>query len=59
VPLLEVHLFDCEGDLYGEHLTVRFLEKLRDEEKYEDLDTLKKAIAGDARRAREYFENHG
>jgi riboflavin kinase/FMN adenylyltransferase len=59
VPLLEVHLFDREGDLYGEHLTVRFLEKLRDEEKYDDLDALKKAIAGDARRAREYFENHG
>ena len=59
VPLLEVHLFEREGDLYGEHLHVRFLEKLRDEEKYDDLDALKKAIAGDARRAREYFANHG
>jgi len=59
VPLLEVHLFDRQEDLYGEHLTVRLLEKLRDEEKYDDLDALKKAIAGDARRAREYFENHG
>ncbi|HZQ71489.1 MAG TPA: bifunctional riboflavin kinase/FAD synthetase [Burkholderiales bacterium] len=59
VPLLEVHLFDRQGDLYGEHLRVRFLEKLRDEEKYDDLDKLKCAIAGDARKAREYFENHG
>jgi riboflavin kinase/FMN adenylyltransferase len=30
VPLLEVHLFDWDGDLYGEHLRVRFLKKLRD-----------------------------
>jgi riboflavin kinase/FMN adenylyltransferase len=59
VPLLEVHLFDWEGELYGEHLRVRFLKKLRDEEKYDGLDALKEAIARDARRAREYFVNHG
>jgi riboflavin kinase/FMN adenylyltransferase len=59
VPLLEVHLFDQEGDLYGEHLRVRFLEKLRDEEKYDGLEALKQAIARDARQAREYFEHHG
>jgi riboflavin kinase/FMN adenylyltransferase len=58
-PLLEVHLFDHHGDLYGEHLRVRFLEKLRDEEKYEGLEALKQAIARDARRAREYFAHHG
>jgi riboflavin kinase/FMN adenylyltransferase len=59
VPLLEVHLFDWDGDLYGEHLRVRFLKKLRDEQKYEGLEALKKAIARDARQAREYFANHG
>jgi riboflavin kinase/FMN adenylyltransferase len=59
VPLLEVHLFDRDQDLYGQHLRVRFLEKLRDEEKYGDLEQLKNAIAQDARRAREYFANHG
>ena len=59
VPLLEVHLFDWDAELYGEHLRVRFLEKLRDEEKYEDLETLKQAIARDARQAREYFARHG
>lgn len=58
-PLLEVHLFDWDGELYGEHLRVRFLEKLRDEEKYEGLDALKQAIARDARRARDYFARHG
>ena len=59
VPLLEVHLFDQERELYGELLRVRFLEKLRDEEKYDSLDALKQAIARDARRAREYFAHHG
>jgi riboflavin kinase/FMN adenylyltransferase len=59
LPLLEVHLFDHEGDLYGRHLRVRFREKLRDEEKYDGLEALKQAIARDARRAREYFAHHG
>jgi riboflavin kinase / FMN adenylyltransferase len=58
-PLLEVHLFDCEEDLYGQHLRVCFLEKLRDEEKYADLEQLKNAIARDVRRAQEYFARHG
>jgi riboflavin kinase/FMN adenylyltransferase len=59
LPLLEVHLFDWEGDLYGEHLCVRFLKKLRDERKYDGLAALREAIAHDAREAREYFANHG
>ncbi len=58
-PLLEVHLFDQKEDLYGEHLRVRFLEKLRDEQKYDGLEALKKAIARDAARAREFFARHG
>jgi riboflavin kinase/FMN adenylyltransferase len=59
-PLLEVHLLDHErGDLYGEHLRVCFLEKLRDEEKFPDLKQLKNAIARDVRRAQDYFERHG
>ncbi|HJT61600.1 MAG TPA: bifunctional riboflavin kinase/FAD synthetase [Burkholderiales bacterium] len=59
IPLLEVHLFDRDEDLYGEHLRVRFLEKLRDEEKYDGLPALQAAIARDATRAREFFLNHG
>ena len=59
-PLLEVHLLDHDrGDLYGEHLRVCFLEKLRDEEKFPDLKQLKNAIARDVRRAQDYFERHG
>ncbi len=60
IPLLEVHLFDHQdGDLYGEHLRVRFLEKLRDEEKYDGLPALQAAIARDARQAKDYFLKHG
>ena len=56
---LEVHLFDFDEELYGRHLRVCFLEKLRDEEKYAGLDELKAAIARDVKRAREYFARHG
>ena len=59
IPLLEVHLFEHEADLYGEHLRVRFLKKLRDEEKYDGLPALQAAIARDARQAREFFLKHG
>lgn len=59
LPLLEVHLLDWDEDLYGRHLRVRFLKKLRDEEHYDGLPALKEAIAADARQAREYFANHG
>jgi riboflavin kinase/FMN adenylyltransferase len=59
VPLLEVHFFDCARELYGEHLRVRFLEKLRDEEKFDGLEALKQAMARDAQQAREYFARHG
>jgi riboflavin kinase/FMN adenylyltransferase len=58
-PLLEVHFLDLNRELYGEHLRVKFLDKLRDEEKYADLAQLKAAIAADVRRAREYFEKNG
>ena len=41
------------------HLRVRFLKKLRDEEKYDGLPALQAAIARDARQAREFFLKHG
>src|SRR5918992_1075906 len=59
LPLLEVHLFDWDGELYGAHLQVRFLKKLREEQKFDGLESLKAAIAGDAQDARAYFANHG
>ncbi|MFM7760220.1 MAG: bifunctional riboflavin kinase/FAD synthetase [Burkholderiaceae bacterium] len=53
--LLEVHLFDFAADCYGKLIHVEFLKKLRDEEKYDDLQSLTQAIETDARNARAYF----
>ena len=58
-PLLEVHLLEGNPLLYGQRLRVRFLRKLRDEAKFNDLDALRQAIAQDAAQAREYFARHG
>jgi riboflavin kinase/FMN adenylyltransferase len=53
---LEVHLFDFSADLYGRHVRVEFLHKLRDEAHYPNLETLTAQIERDARDARRYFE---
>jgi len=53
--VLEVHLFDFSEDLYGAHMRVEFLHKIRDEEKYSDLDALKARIARDCEAARTYL----
>ena len=58
-PLLEVHLFDWAAELYGRHLRVKFLHKLRDEEKYDGLDALRSAIQRDAAQAKDYFKRNG
>ena len=59
MPLLEVYLFDWPGgELYGRHLRVRFLEKLRDEQKFDGLAALTAAIARDVAQAKEYFASH-
>ncbi|MEK6245169.1 MAG: bifunctional riboflavin kinase/FAD synthetase [Pseudomonadota bacterium] len=58
-PLLEVHLFDWHGDLYGRHLRVKFLRKLRQEEKYDGLEALRSAIKQDVAQAKDYFERNG
>ena len=52
-PLLEVHLFDFDGDLYGQRMAVEFVAKLRDEQKFDGLEPLKAQMALDARHARE------
>ena len=52
-PLLEVHLFDFDGDLYGQRMAVEFVGKLRDELKFDGLDALKVQMNHDARSARE------
>ncbi len=54
-PCLEVHLLDFHREIYGAHLQVDFLHKFRDEEKYADVETLKRAIATDVENTRGYF----
>jgi len=57
-PVLEVHLFEFKQQIYGKHLRVEFLQKLRDEEKYPDVETLKRQIALDVEHAKKWFEQH-
>lgn len=52
---LEVHLLDFEGDIYGAHVHVDFLHKLRDEAKYSSLDALRTQIQKDVDDTRAYF----
>ena len=54
-PGLEVHILDFERDIYGSHLKVEFLHKFRDEEKYADVETLKRQIAIDVENTRVFF----
>ena len=51
-PVLEVHLFDYSGEFYGRHVRVEFLRKIRDEEKYSNLEALNAKIASDCDAAR-------
>jgi riboflavin kinase/FMN adenylyltransferase len=55
-PILEVHLFDFNADIYGAHLNVRFLHKLRDEMKFPNFDALKAQIASDVEAAENHFK---
>ena len=51
--LLEVHLFDFDRQVYGQHIAVEFVERLRDEKKFDSFDQLKHQIQADAVHARE------
>ena len=57
-PVLEVHLLEFAQQIYGKHLRVEFLQKLRDEEKYPDVETLTRHIALDVENAKKWFEKH-
>jgi riboflavin kinase/FMN adenylyltransferase len=51
--LLEAHIFDFTGDIYGAHAAVSFIEFIRPERKFDGLDSLKAQIAQDSEKARE------
>jgi riboflavin kinase/FMN adenylyltransferase len=50
--LLEAHLFDFDGDLYGRHLRVTLIEYLRGEKRFDGIDALQAQIAADCAEAR-------
>lgn len=54
--ILEVHLFDFHADIYGEYVSVDFLYKLRDEERFDSFDLLKKQIELDVIAAKKYLK---
>src|SRR5258708_3864790 len=58
-PSVETFVMNWDGDLYGDVIRVRFLHRLRDEEKFNSVDELKTQIETDVRRAQGYFERAG
>jgi len=55
-PVLEVHLFDFDQEIYGAHVTVHLLHKLRDEMKFDSFEALTAQIARDVQVTQAYFE---
>ena len=56
-PLLEVHLFDFDRDIYGDYIHVDFIEHLRDEVKFESAEELISQMHEDASQARQILES--
>ncbi len=56
-PLLEVHLFDLEQDLYGAELRVHFVARLREEQRFASLEELRTQISKDGEQARDLLAN--
>lgn len=57
IPVLEVNLLDFSRDIYGAHVRVEFLHRLREERKYPDMESLRRQIAIDVEQTRAYFSN--
>ena len=54
---IETHIFDFDKELYGKHITVEFLKRMRNEKKFDSLEELSAAIVKDCENAREWFKN--
>lgn len=54
---IEVHLFDFNGDIYEKSITVSFLKRIREEQKFESVDALKNQLSLDKKTAIHYIEN--
>ena len=58
-PSVETFVINWDGDLYGDVIRVRFLYRLRNERKFDSLESLKIQITKDVDRAESYFERAG
>ena len=58
-PLLEVFLFDFDGDLYGKTIDVAFIGWVRHEQKFESIETLKRHMTADVAHARDSLKRSG
>ncbi len=54
-PILEVHLFERNDDLYGQEIFVEFVHRLREEQRFDGLEQLKQQIQRDIKQARLFF----
>jgi riboflavin kinase/FMN adenylyltransferase len=57
-PVLEIHLLDFAREIYGQHVRIAFLERLREERKYADLVALTRQISLDVEQTRAWFERN-
>ena len=58
-PLLEVFLFDFDGDLYGQTVDVAFIGWIRHEQKFNSIEALKHHMTSDAAQARDALQRAG
>lgn len=58
-PVVEAHVLDLQGDLYGEEIELAVLRRLREERRFPDLGSLSEQIARDVEAVREYFRSVG
>ena len=54
-PTIETHVLDYSGNLYGQTVRLAFVQRLRDERRFEDVDALRAQIDADKRRAERLF----
>ena len=54
-PAIETHVLNYSGDLYGRTVSLGFVQRLRDERRFEDVDALKAQIDADCRHAERLF----
>ena len=57
-PMIETHIFDLDRDLYGQTLRLSFVQRLRDERAFPDVDALRAQIEADCRSARAAVRPH-